>query len=45
MSYDEAVSKFIHEFGHGATFGLNGNETTGLAGKLSKQFPLITRAV
>ena len=45
MSYDEAVSKFIHEFGHGATFGLNGSETAGLAGKLSKQFPLITKAV
>jgi hypothetical protein len=24
MSYDDAVSVFVHEFGHGATFGING---------------------
>ena len=45
MSYDDAVSNFIHEFGHGATFGLNGTETSGYMKTLSDQFPLINRAV
>ena len=45
MSYDEAVSNFIHEFGHGATFSLNGTETSGYMKALADQFPLINRLV
>jgi len=44
-SYDDAVSNFVHEFGHGATFGLNGTETSGYMKALADQFPLINRAV
>ena len=45
MSYDDAVSSFVHEFGHGATFGLNGTEEVGYKKMLADQFPLINRAV
>lgn len=45
MSYDDAVSTFVHEFGHGATFGLNGTETSGYMKDLADQFPLINRLV
>lgn len=45
MSYDDAVSTFVHEFGHGATFGLNGTETSGYMKDLADQFPLINRVV
>jgi hypothetical protein len=45
MSYDDAVSTFVHEFGHGATFGLNGTETSGYVKELADRFPLINRVV
>jgi hypothetical protein len=45
MSYDDAVSTFVHEFGHGATFGLNGTETEGYMKMIADQFPLINKAV
>ena len=44
-SYDDAVSSFVHELGHGMTYGLNGNETSGYMKMLADQFPLINRAV
>jgi len=30
MSYEDAVSTFIHELGHGATFGLGVENTSAL---------------
>ena len=45
MSYEDAVSTFIHEFGHGATFGLGVENTSALNKYFQQQFPLIHRAV
>ena len=45
ISYNEAFRNFVHEFGHGATFGLNGTETSGVKGLLANKFPLINRLV
>jgi hypothetical protein len=45
ISFNEAFRQFVHEFGHGATFGLNGTETSGVGGFLANKFPLINRLV
>lgn len=45
IPYEEAVSTFIHEFGHGATFGLGVENTNALNKYFQQQFPLIHRAV